>query len=487
MRRRTLLALLPVAACYTGGAVGPGPRPQAGSASPSLQPAPPRAQSAPSTAQASSATAAAAPAPEARTRTLLVEVEGLGLFGDERREAEALVEAWAAKAGLVVVPVERAATVFARARLGQHADTGQACGRPLARWRAQQRWQGALGIDGELRASVACKDGGKGEAVGGGPRACTLSVAAYDEVDFGGAELLRRVAPIDPALPWREALPAALAALAPPPAGAGDGYGFGGLLGSLASGVVTARPERLAWSTSRARETDSAEHDAFRDGLSLAKGRRPLRACFQQDGANPDLLVEVDARGKVARCESRETDDAVSRCACAAFTAHARAKPALRGRRAFVHLSFSPADAVTPWRGVVTASTNTHLDSYRDREGRRLYRPRVSDRSIEGWRPPSDHAVARCFLDVREPGTRDARVTVHFDAQGTARAVEVASTNKGAPLTDAQTACVQRAFATATAPCPAAPSTSAHAMLRVTVRRIGDKIASPLELDGLKK
>ncbi len=417
--------------------------------------------------------------PDVRALRLFIDVEGLGLFDEERRQAEEIVAAWAESEGLDVVAPERAAEVFARARRGQHVDTGAACGISLSRWRAAQRWRSALGAEGKLRASVGCE-----------PEAgdCTLVINAYDDVDFGGNELLVREAPFDRSKPWQASLKEAVGALVEPPAAGGSG-GLGGILGSFGGGVVEAKAERLRWSAWPARDSEGAPRDdaAFRRGLSFPKGDAPLRACFAQDRAGAELLVHVDKSGRVARCASREADDEVSLCACEAFARHARGAPVMRSRRAYVGLHFDPADVVTPANLLVTTSLYTYLDHYRDRRGRMMSRPSVSDRSIEDWRPPADSAVARCFADGAEPGSRKARVIVRFDEQGEVSAVEVNDKNAGDPsaaLSHEQVSCVQRAFSTSRAPCPAVSTSSAQADVTVLLRRVGEKMSLPFEDEG---
>lgn len=395
--------------------------------------------------------------------TLVIAVEGLGLFEEEQRAAEELVASWAENEGLRVVPLARARQAFARARKGQHPETGAACGRPLSSWRAVRRWQQWLGAEGKLRASVGCDAKAK---------TCALDVSAYDDVAFGGEELLQQTAPFDPSAGWQEALPAALAALKPVPEGGGGG-GLGGLLGALGGGVVEARPEKLGFRAWPAREPDLLEGGAFEGALTFRKGTSPLRACFEQDRGGAELLIDVDSKGRVARCSSREADDDLSQCACAAFSKHASAQAPLRGKRAYVGVSFEPADVVTATNAVARASVRTYLEQYK-KDGNVRWRPSVSHRSIEEWRAPPDTAFARCFADATEHAPRHALVTVRFDERGGVSSVEL-DEQEGKRFTHEQAACVQRAFATAQAPCPAVAATSARAELHVSFRVIGEE------------
>lgn len=397
--------------------------------------------------------------------TLVITVEGLGLFEEEQRAAEELVASWAENEGLRVVPLARTQQAFARARKGQHPETGAACGRPLAPWRAVGRWQEWLGAEGKLRASVGCDAKAK---------TCALDVSAYDDVGFGGEELLRQTAPFDPSAGWQESLPAALAALEPVSEGEGGG-GLGGILGGLGVGVVEARPEKLGFRAWPAREPDLLEGGAFEGALTFRKGTSPLRACFEQDRGGAELLLDVNTKGKVTRCRSREADDDLSQCACAAFSKHASAKAPLRGKRAYVGVSFEPADVVTSTNALVRASLRTYLEPYK-RDGNTRWRPSVSHRSIEEWRAPAETAFARCFADVTEHAPLHALVTVRFDERGDVSSVELdEQKEKEKRFTHEQAACVQRAFATAQAPCPAVAATSARAELYVSFRVIGEE------------
>lgn len=413
---------------------------------------------------------------ETRPLTFLIEVQDLGLFDDERGEAEEMVAAWAEKEGIPFVPVARARQILERAKRGLHAETGEACGRPLPHFAAKERWQHALGADASLKASLECHDE---------TGACSLRMYGRNHIGWEGDLVLERAAAFSKELPWREALPLALAALEPPPEDEEGplvgGLGLGGIARGGAGGFrVVAKPERLSFSLWPARAMDVLDKDVRKDGLTFAQGTTPLRACFDEDGGGAELLLEVDERGRVARCEPRGAHDEISLCSCDAFVKHASARKELRSRRVFVGLNFTPADVVTPADGVVTASVRTHLERYTSHFGQRLFRPSVSDSSIREWRPPTEDALKRCFLDMEEPGQRSGAVTVRFDSTGSAVAAEVEPTKRG--LSDAQQTCIARVFETvAKAPCPAVDGATTRAEVFVTVRRIGDDLLSPLK------
>ncbi len=395
----------------------------------------------------------------AAPRNVLVidELSGLGLFRDEAYEADALIAAWARTRGWKVVDPARARAVFDRAHLGQDAKTGAACGLPLSRWRAMHRWATELGAQGRLSANVSCDEK---------TSACTLSVLASNGVDFDGEPFADLVASFDARAPWREALRHALASLVPAPND--EGKGGLGLLGGLAGDGVQARPERLTFSAWTARAMDHGS-DAIKNALSFSSNA-PLRACFD-GGGNAELTIEVNGDGTIVRCESRDAGDAVTTCACAAFTQHASAATPARGKRVHVGVHFAPADVVTPWGGVVTASTRTYLETYKGRNGDDLWRPDVTDRSIADWKPPSDDRVARCFADVSKPAAARFRARVKLDAVGRATAADLYDP-KGFALSDAQRACTIEALLTSRAPCPASATTSALVEVSFSARAL---------------
>ncbi len=311
---------------------------------------------------------------------------GLGLFPDESAIAEAAISAWAQRNGFQTVDVARAHVVFAQVRAGRDPKTGASCALPLARWRANTRYQSILGAEGILRSSVGCDDEGP----------CTLYLYASDRVDFAGKMLAEFSAPFDARAPWKNALEQALTALAPPPPGEGGmvgGHGVGGL-GSR-SKPVEAEPENLSIGFRRAGLGGPDPEDAWKDVLVFEDGVAPLRACFDQSAGHFELLTAFDGEGNAVRCESREADDPVSRCACAAIRARATARGVARGTRAFVTVSFRPADTVSAGNAVVTASTRTFLDRYRAQDGGERWRALVSDRAIEDWEPPADDDIER--------------------------------------------------------------------------------------------
>ncbi len=384
--------------------------------------------------------------------------EGLGLFREEARLAQADIAHWAAAQGWHLVDGDQASEVVERARAGRSATTGEVCGRALAPWVAKKRWRGLLAAEGELQTQVTCNNETK---------RCTLETWAFRK---SGDSIFELSAPFDRATPWRTALAESLAALTP--RGEEDTGGMG-LIGSGEGGTVKAQPEHLGYSLQPAVATDDAQGELTEE-LTFADGQAALRACFRHK-ADVDLLVAVDGKGTVKRCESGNGDDATSACVCTALFEQGRGTAALYNRRFHFALSFQTADVVTPANAVVSMYVRTYVQSYRDENGRMLFRPSVSDPSIEDWQPPADDIVAGCFADVTTAGAIDAWVSVDFDSRGQAAAVAV-KTAKDHPFSSTQVACLQKAFMQSLAPCPAVATARADAQIHGELRPIGSEL-----------
>lgn len=411
--------------------------------------------------------AAQAPAPKVRT-LLIDDVSGLGLTAAERSGVRKLLADWARSRGFGVIEPEQVESVMERARSGRNVRTGEACGRPLSPFAATQRYYRELGVDAELRASVVCENkGGR----------CKLSLSAYDGFNFDGDALFDETAPYDARRAYTQALPAALGKLSRSKEAEGGALG---LLGGMEGGRVKAQPERFTFIARPAFATDQHRDQAFAKALGFPAGPAPGRACFDEHGGTVEVLVSADAEGAIGQCETLGDDDDASRCACAALTKFARLAAPVRGTRARVELSLQPADVTTPWNGLVSASVHTHIDRYKDRRGELRFRPLVSDLSVEGYEPPSSHALAVCFADVKERAQLPARITLGFDEKGKVGRVEVRERGKQL-YTPQQRSCVEQAFRATQAPCPAVPVSQATVDLSVAVRPVGEPMGKLLE------
>jgi hypothetical protein len=393
--------------------------------------------------------------------TLLIRVEGLGLFHDENLEAARLVAEWARKRGLKVVNPDAAALVFLLARAGKDSLSGKSCGSPLSDRDAATRYQKLLGATGELLASVGCQQG-----------SCSLAIHTLDDLGFFGAELMSLASPYATNVAWRQALAQSLAALSDAAAVA-QGTGGLGLSGTIGDDRVVARPEKLEWNARSARDWEAIEGNSPRTRLTLGGNKEALRRCFHAADGDASLLIQVDDHGKIDRCESRDGDADDATCACTAFMAEGHAGEALRGKRVLVDIGYSAADVVTPKRAVVEALSRTHLVGYKDRHGNALWRPLVSDPSIESWDAPPNSMIAQCFANAQDDRERSIQIRVEFDAAG--KVARTQAVDAKPPLPPTERECVERVFRSSSAPCPAAATTTAQVAVQVRFKAIGSK------------
>ena len=319
-----------------------------------------------------------------------------------------------------------------------------------------------LGATGKLVVSVGCDKG-----------ACSLRLWTFDDLSFFGDQISSLSSSYASNLPWRQALAQALASMPMTSARDDDGNGGLGFVGEISDKVVVAQPEALDWSIREARDWEPIGDHTDSSNLQLTGGTEAVRRCFDTPDHSAELMVAIDPHGKVTRCESRNADSASAVCACNVFLARGRASEALRGKRVFVTASFSAADIVTPAHAVVDVRVNTHLVSYRGRHGESLLRPLVSDSSIEAWDPPQDFAIARCFAQNKDGRDRGFRIKVEFDSVGKAPRAQVVESKP--PSSESETACLERAFRDAAAPCPAVKASSAEARVWVGFQTIGSK------------
>lgn len=388
------------------------------------------------------------------------ELEGLGLFQNEQREAEELIAAWARARGLPLMPLEEKRRIFSRAAEGKNAGTGEACGRPLSEWDAADRY---LGGKGQLRSWVGCEEDG----------GCGLNVWVSDRIGFGDVRL-RFAAPLEIALPWRRALQEALVSLAPIPEDESKG-GFGLLGGMSGTAPAVAKPESLAYSAWFARADQERTKLVGEDAIRFANGHGALRACFGDTQKGTELLLAIAPDGAIGPCESSGLADETSACACAAFQLHASGEGRSRGERALIGIHFSPADLLSAGNAVITASVGPVFEVYTDEDGEKRYRAKVSDPSVSDWRAPSGDRVEACFRDETESGEQKAWAHLTFDAVGRPSEVRM-QLPEGVEWPAARLACVRQAFLEdSRSPCPARAGLVAQAYITVLLRELATK------------
>lgn len=406
------------------------------------------------------ASAAPSPAATASPALLINTTHTFGLFWSEALEANTLVAAWARARGLRVVDPLHASQVLSAARRGRDPRTGAACGGTLGDWAARERWKETLGAEGVLHVDVSCEEGG----------ACKLHVWAEEGLGWDAKTLAHFVASYEARLPWRVALERALQQLRPDPQERGATGKTGKMFGRLIpyGALGRARPTGLILQSGAAASVDNGADLA--DAITLTpEGRASLEACL---GSHPSaqVLAEVDANGRVGACEARGPDDGAAVCACAALRARASASAAARGKRLYFNAYLRGADVVTPWNALVDARVHTDLVPYRNTVGEPRFPLEVSDPSIEDWSPPLRGEVLKCFADVADgTATFDLPVRVRFDGHGTAVGVWL---GEDPAVSTSQRACVLQVFRRSRAPCPAVESSTASAIIRVSIQPV---------------
>lgn len=339
--------------------------------------------------------------------------------------------------------------------MGQDVRTGQACGRPLHRFTAIDRWRQELGGNGGIEARIDCEN-----------NTCTLKVEVRDQPQLGRRTVVRYVAPFDRTSPWDVALDAALTALVPDESTetASGGFGFGGLAGHAPDQAVVARPESLTLvftMSSRAPYTNMDRRDVL--AAAPAASRQGLKACLD-DAPSLELHVNVTDAGAITQCEGRDRAEAsMAACACPLLTMLTLPAP-FRGTTLWGTLSWERADVVTSDVYVIDAHADAILESYQTDDGKTLYRHWVSDRSIAGWKPPADSQLAPCFKNRIKRHAIDLAGELTFDQDGRAVSAQLTPAT-AALLSQRESACVNAEMLKSHAPCPeAATSTAAFAV-----------------------
>ena len=221
----------------------------------------------------------------------------------------------------------------------------------------------------------------------------------------------------------------------------------GGILGGVAGGVVEARRERLDFRATPALASDARPSRLFDGDMTFPSGTAPLRACFDSAGGSVELLAAVDAQGRITRCESREGDDAVSLCVCAATCgedARGQRRLAQHARPSRHHLCARRTGHARQGGGE-RVDADLHRSISRRRRRAQVAAERERSQHLRLGAALRDASlVMRCFLGIA-PTRRalSALVTVHFDGRGHATGVEVAP-RKQARLSDAENACLEQ-------------------------------------------
>jgi len=359
------------------------------------------------------------------------DVDGLMLFDDEQAAATTMLATWARNAGLSVEDPARTRLVIGRAKRGEHATTGKACGSPMWIGTAVARWRTELAAKGRIEARVQCTP------------ACSLDVTVSQGLDIslpdaGGSAFY--AAPFDVTRPWRTELPHALA--------------------QLSDIAAPGEPHTKHPVVPGAIEPSGSPDDAFD-----ARGVVPLLGLELRDkvehcvplGESVGLLVELDDKGAVRRCEGEDHhtvgDLAAAPCACKELAG--KVFTDAKGRRRGTTSFYGKRITTTTKRGMTVTAKLRATDL-------------VSDPSITDWAPETSFGyipVEQCFASETDPQPFESDVAFEFDALGAATQARLAT-----PVGPVQK-CIETALKTIRAPCPAVAKTSATGHLAITFAR----------------
>lgn len=342
------------------------------------------------------------------------DLDGLLLFDDEQAVATAELAAWGQAAGLKVEEPSRTRDLIGHAKRGEHAVTGKACGAALEPTLAVTRWRTELRARGRLDARIRCAP------------ECSLFITAaigLDPSESGAAAFF--VAPYDVTRPWRSELPHAFTQL------------------------VDARDAQTParGSTDPGSPADPASDAPLATPLFGIELRDRVQHCLRA-GARVGVIVDLDPKGKVTRCEGEDHhtigDLSAAPCVCQdlAGQTFSDAKGRRRGAATF---SGRPGTTTTKRGGRVHAT---------------LVATGSTDPAIAGWAPGTIIPVEQCFATESDPKPVETDVTIDFDANGAATKAALSTSH---PLQK----CIEAALATVRAPCPLAP-TAAHGRLTIS-------------------
>lgn len=347
------------------------------------------------------------------------DLDGLVLLDDEQTAAAQMVATWARNTGFTVEDPARTRPLLGRARRGENAVTGKACGAPLDHATAVTRWRGELAAKGRIEARVQCTP------------ACWLGVTVALGTDPALADAgppVLYAAPYDVTKPWRAELPRALSRLA-------DAEG----------------PTPVVANATAPLGTPDSSFDVRTRPLLGVELRDRVEHCIPP-GRSAGVVVELDARGAVARCTGDDHhvagDLGATPCACQELAGQVFGDA--QGRRRGIAVFAAKRATTTTKRGLrVTA---------------KLHDDEVSDPSIAGWAPDDLPAVEHCFAAAVDAQPVDATVALELDQDGTATRATVTGAKLAAPVQK----CVETALAAIRAPCPAVAKSSATGHLTVT-------------------
>lgn len=247
----------------------------------------------PSAAGAGSATAPAQAVgltPElldaARSQPLVInQFASLRLTAAERQIAQDRIAAWASAAGLTIVPPATVEDAVDRAAAGLDPTTGKACGPPLDRDYAMERWILPMGARGSINAHIECA------------AECTLQLEI--RVPGHGAELY--AAPFDTGKPWQAELERRLRQVI------ANGHGHHDHTPAAAAGVPRKEGASDWFFDEHSYQNRIAHADAVRCGMAsrhvaILLERAPGGAVRCEPAAVATMVTEYDPKVNACMC-----------------------------------------------------------------------------------------------------------------------------------------------------------------------------------------
>ncbi len=342
-------------------------------------------------------------------RQLFIEEFGsLRLNAAERRRAQQIIADWATAEGIGVLSPELVEAAIARGAAGTDA-TGKACGPPLDRTYAIERWVQPMGAEGSITARVDCQ------------ASCTMQLEI--KLFAMGTEFYS--APFDPGQPWDQELAKRL----PTVTDNGGHERYGHANNPVPTAGVPRAPTATDW---------YLDDKAFADGKAAGEAR----TCGATDRP---IAVELDkADGGALTCEIAsatryvtEYDPKVNACMCAAAI---KLEKPTANRSYYLYRGQAP-------EGQVVTKTGKSISA--NLIGGNEYRPRGSS----AWILRGTDSVAACFVARTQATAYDEEMaTLDFDATGTVTKATIGDL-KGMLKPD-ERACVTKRLMTIRTPCP---------------------------------
>ncbi len=339
-------------------------------------------------------------------------VASLRLTAAEQLVAQQRIAAWARASGLTILPPATVEAAIARAAAGLDAETGKACGPPIDRSYAMDRWIKPMGAAGTITARIDCA------------AECTIQL----EIEMFGKGTEFYSAAFDPSQPWRAELERRL----PQVIDNGGHERFGHANNPISIPGVVRKPGSSDWYLEGdVNPIAVAEADRQACGMAdrlvaLMLVRDPTGATRCEPATMPGLITEYSA--KVNACM----------CALSLETEH----PTIE--RSYVEYAavIGPAASVKTRNGKDISATL--IGGNEDRPD-----------GTAPWFLRDNDSIAHCFVARTEDIETEIAATLELDANGA-----VAKTIIGDPsgvLTADERACITKKLVTIQSPCPAGP------------------------------